>query len=74
MKIKIKKVSSSKSITERIQGIGVFSVTGPDPDTGNRVSFQVTGTREEAELSAFERLGRDKQRQLTKAWQEFKLS
>lgn len=49
MKTKIKKVSSAKGITQRMEGIGTFRVTGPCEITGERVTIEFTGTREEAE-------------------------
>lgn len=54
MKIKIKKIRSSKDLNERIAGIGTFRITGPDPFSGERVSIEYTGTREGAEAKAQE--------------------
>lgn len=49
MKTKIIKVKSAKNITERLAGKGTFRITGPSKRTGERVTIEFEGTREEAE-------------------------
>jgi len=49
VKTKIIKVKSAKNITERLAGKGTFRITGPSKRTGERVSIEFEGTREEAE-------------------------
>lgn len=49
MKTKIKKIKSSNDLTERLNGIGTFRITGPCPKTGKRVTVEFVGTRQQAE-------------------------
>jgi hypothetical protein len=51
MKIKIQKIKSAPTIAERLKGLGEFRITGPDID-GNRLTFTVYTTRQEAEALA----------------------
>ncbi len=49
MKKKVKKIESAKNISDRISGIGTFRITGPHPETGERLTVEYYGTREQAE-------------------------
>ena len=49
MKKKIKKLKPAKCISDRINGIATWRITGPSKDTGERVTVEFFGTREQAE-------------------------
>lgn len=52
MKTKIVKVKSSKDLTKRVNGEGVFRITGPCIKTGQRVTEEFEGTRDQAKARA----------------------
>lgn len=49
MKRKVVKISSHKEMVKRLQGYGIFRITGPCIDTGERVTIHYHGRRELAE-------------------------
>lgn len=49
MKKKITKIKSSKNLTERLNGIATWRITGPSVLTSERVNVEFFGTRKEAE-------------------------
>lgn len=49
MKKKVTRLRTVKSLADRIAGIAVWRITGPDVTTNERVSIEFTGTRAEAE-------------------------
>lgn len=49
MKKKVIKIKSAKNMRERLAGLGTFRVTGPCKNTGNRVTVEFVGTREQAD-------------------------
>lgn len=49
MKKKITKIKSAKNFQDRLNGVGVFRITGPSLKTGKRVTVEFEGTRKQAE-------------------------
>lgn len=49
MKRKVVKVRNVKDLNKKLAGEAVFRITGPSVKTGERVTVEFTGTREEAE-------------------------
>ena len=48
MKRKVTRIRGVADIESRLKGVAVFRVTGPCVKTGERVTVQITGTREDA--------------------------
>lgn len=49
MKKKVTRLKTVKCLADRIAGIAVWRITGPDVTTHERVTIEFTGTRAQAE-------------------------